>query len=167
MTSSGGGGAKNLVGSVGEAGSVFLDDTDAYSVTFLAGIAKELTEANSVGSATPLNSGSTSGIVVSNGIAGSITLNKVGFYEISLSSSFSSSGGTKVDGAVYLNNVRLGNVAFERDIANPNDVGSVGPSNIVEILSGDLPAVLTCKVICGTSRILSFNHFSLHALGAG
>jgi len=167
MTSSGGGGAKNVIGSVGEAGSVFLDDSDAFSVAFLAGVAKELTEANSVGAATPLNSGATSGGVVSNGSAGSITLNKIGFYEISLSSSFSSSGGTKVDGAVYLNDVRLGNVAFERDISNPNDVGSVGPSNIVEILQGDLPAVLTCKVICVTARTLSFNHLSLHALGAG
>lgn len=167
MTTSGGGGNIGNLGAVGDSGSVFLDDSDLYSIACTAGVAKELTEANSVGAATPLNAGVVSGVVTANGSNGSITINKVGLYEVSLSSSFAASGGTKVDGAVYKNGVRQGNVAFERDISNPNDVGSIGPSNIIEIEVGDLPAVLTCRVICDTTRTLAINHFSLHALGSG
>jgi len=134
MTNAGGGGTTGILGAVGDSGSVFLDDSDAYTITFATGVAKEITEANSVGAATPLNAGPVSGIITANGSNGSITINKVGLYEVSLSSSFSSSGVTKVDGAIYKNGVRQGNVAFERDIATPNDVGSVGPSNVIKIL---------------------------------
>ena len=164
MTSSGGGAS---LGAVGDSGSVFLDDSDAYSIAFAAGVAKEITEANSVGAASPLNAGPVSGVVTVDGSAGSVIVNKSGLYEVSLSMSFSSSGGTKVDGAIYKNGVRQGNISFERDISTPNDVGSVGPSNVIEILDGDLPAVLTCRLICDAIRTLSIPHFSLHALGTG
>lgn len=167
MTKAGGGGLTGFLGAVGDSGSVFLDDADVYTIAFAAGVAKEITEANSVGAATPLNEGPISGVVAVNGSNGSLIINKSGLYEVSLSSSFSSSGGTKVDGAVYKNGVRQGNIAFERDIANPNDFGAVGPSNIVDIQDGDLPAILTARFICSAARTLSINHLSLHAMGTG
>lgn len=167
MTNSGGGGAVVQLGAVGETGSVFLDDSDGYTIDLVAATPKEITEANSVLAAVPLNAGPVGGSVVANGSAGSIIINKIGKYEVSLSASFSSSGGAKVDGAAYLNGVRLGEVAFERDIANPNDVGSAGPSSVIEILQGDLPAVITTRWISSVTRTISIEHMSLHVVGSG
>lgn len=166
MTSTGGGGGLNA-GAVGEGAGVWLDDPDAYSIALVAATAKEITEANSVGAATPLNAGGISGVAQASGSAGSLTLNKPGLYEISLSASFFASGGAKIDGAVYLNAGRRGEVTFERDIANPNQVGSIGPSHTVRIAEVDLPAVITARLTSDTTRVIGINHFSLHAVGSG
>lgn len=166
MTSTGGGGGLN-VGAVGEGAGVWLDDPDAYSIALVAATEKEVTEVNSVGGVTPLNAGGISGTAQASGSAGSVTLNKPGLYEISLSASFFASGGAKIDGAIYLNTVRRGEVTFERDIANPNQTGSIGPSHTIRIAEGDLPAVITARLISDATRTIGINHFSLHAVGAG
>lgn len=167
MTNSGGGGTTGILGSVGDSGGIFLDDADNYSIAFIAGVAKELTEANSVGAATPLNEGPVSGIVTANGPSGSLTINKAGLYEVSLASSFSADGSVNIEGAVYKNGVRNSKVSFGVDISNPNTLASVAPSCVIRISDVDLPAVLTSRFIFDANRTLAINHFSLHVVGAG
>jgi hypothetical protein len=152
-------------GALGESGGVYLDDADGYTMPVTAGVPTIINQANSTAGATPLKEGPEGGSVQVNGVAGSLTLNVAGIYEASLSSSFSADGGANVEGAIYLNNVRRGEVAFERDILNQNRVGSVGPSDTIEILDSDLPAVLDARVTLDTTRVLNIRHFSLHVMG--
>lgn len=166
MTNSGGG-LNGVSGNFGEAAGVWLDDADGYSIALTLNTPTVVNKVNSAGGLVALNAGALSGSATADGDAGSITFNKVGVYEVSFSSSFESTGSAKVDGAIRLNGVRCGEVAFERDIANPNDVGSVGPSHTIKILSGDLPAVIDVILTVDASRTLTLKHFSLHGIGAG
>lgn len=168
MSLSGGGGGGLLVpAAIGESGDLWLDDGDAYQINLTPGTPKEVNQANSSGGATPLNEGPVSGLMANSGSAGTITINKAGKYNISLSASFAVSGSAIVDGAVYVNNVRRPEIAFDRSIVNANQRGAVGPEGNIDIGLGDLPAVIDVRLDTDTARTLTFTHYSLNCQGVG
>lgn len=149
-------------GSRNPLGELYLAPADAFTIalTALGGFTK----------LAGVNEGSVQGMTL-DGVNGTITITRAGLYSVSGSLTVGdlSGSGTKVfSGALYLNDVAQDNIRFDRGVPSGSEPqGSASMEGLLQVATGDLPAVVDFRAATNQDQTYSIPSFNLNIHEAG